>query len=1076
MISKRTLIRSVVMAALLAFGHEVMTGNVNGAESSSRSGNATNASSIRIAIGELAAPANDREQQRLNSDFTELLTVQLSHASRFELVERPAIDAVTREISLSLSQTLKPAEAVRIGGLLRVDWLLLGSSLKNGETNAAIFKIVDARTGIIRDLTTVSLSRTNLERAAAAIAEFATTSADRVSANEQRVFLGIGGFEDLSINNRYPDFRKNLRAALEQKYQGTRYAVVERAMVNPLLAELRLNLSGLAGSTPPEPSAQPAFLLVDGTYQSYQDEAAKISLILRVQEIGGGQRLYSLKEPPGRELDEKIATIIGGALQDLRGDGARRTRKEEALTQLNRGIERARLFSSGNPRQNFAYLGGYFTGTSEEAKRVKNVTEAIEAFEATLLLDPDNAEAKTYLGICLCDSGVRKVEAARDYLREAIASSTNVATVMLARHQLAWSFFGEDDKQGLGLLFALARDETNAFERARFLGEAIEPMMGERKRGHISSEELLQFADKWLLAGYDSLQCTNEYFQVLVAPGNMGGMWYELFQMIYGKKQPAKDRLEKLLPRAASDHPNLAPYIWPSYILWSSDDGSSVATNILERFRESMVYARDHAERMPQTTTFYQYHVPTLLEWSVSHEQYRPAEIIVDIFQRAASTNRDVNPLFRYLAYPPKLFYYAGHAYRGLGKWERALKAFELAEKKADSLVLEQAGPWGKEQTRVSARDLIEECRTHLSPAGQTNAASLAAKFVQQGPVRFTLGKPVVKVGLSAVFAADGDRVWLADGMAPFCYGLRGQSLMNLDWPTNIDSNVSCICVDEHSVWWGTSGSGLIEMDKRTGRCRVYTEKDGLLLPNISALALGAGKLWIGFGRMPVGGVGYLDLSNRRFTGLSPELDLKTITNRYIPSHASVSEAPRGYVQSLAPAPNGDVFVLTENRGVQTYSARTQKWAALTHMKGKMPDPHWRSPLSEEWCMLANADVVLVGGNGGKGGLVFFQLPEGPLVEPDFSDWLPALTVTGGGGMVVTRLFFVHSLAFDGDEVWVGGEDFLARVNLKTKAMERLCTLESGYHQDIKGLQVQGDDVWFVIKNGLYRLSKSEIK
>jgi len=1074
---KRSAIRARLMVALLAAVLGTMLASVTGAEPTGRSVNATNVPPIRIAIGELAPPTNDPEQKRFYANFAPLLTANLSQVPGFELVERQAIDTVTREISLSLSQTLKPEEAVRIGGLLRADWLVLGSSSKNGETATAIFKIVDARTGIIRDLTTVPLNRTNLASAAATVAEFVSTSAVRVTATEQRVFLGIGGFEDLSINNRYPDFRKNLRAALEQKYQYSRYAVVERAMVNPLLAELRLNLSGLTGSALSGPAAQPAFLLVDGTYQSFQDETAKISLILRVQEIGGAQRLYSLKESPGRELDEKIAAIIGGALQDLRADGSRQTRKEEAVTQLNRGIERARLFSNGNPRSKFFYLGGYFVGSPEESKRVKNVTEASEAFEATLLLDPDGAEAKTYLAICLLDPGMKKVEAARDYLREAIASATNTATVAMAREQLARSFFGEDDKQGLALLFALARDETNAFEHARLLGDTLEPMMAERKRGRVSSDELLRLIDTWLLAGFDSLQCSNEYFQVLIAPANMSSMWYGVFESCGYSKQLAKEHLDNLLPTMANKYPNLAPYIWPSYTLWSAEAGAPVSPILSERFRESMVYAREHPEQMPQLTTFYQFHIPTLLEWSVSHEQYRPAKVIAEIFQHAvdeaASTNLSVYPTSRQMANSAQLYYYAGYTHRGLGQWDRALKYFELGGKKAESVMLEQAGPWGKEQTRVFARDLVEECRQHLSSASLTYLAS-PRKLASQEPTRFTLGKPVLKAGLPIVFAVDGGKVWLADGLAPFCYDVRSQNLIDLDWPTNIESNVSCICVDDDSVWWGTSGSGLVEMDKRTGHCRVYTEKDGLLLPHITTLALNAGKLWIGFGRKPVGGVGYLELNNRRFTGLSPELDLKTITNRYIPSHASGKEAPRGYVNSLVPRANGDVLVLTENRGVQTYSASTKKWDVLSTLKGKVYDPFWSSPLSEEWCLLADSDVLLVGGNGQASGLAFFQMPEGPVVEPNFSDWLPGLTFGGGGGTVAGRLFLVQSLALDGNQVWVGGLDFLASVNMKTKALERLCALEPGYNREVKGVQVQGDDVWFSIKNELYRISRAQ--
>lgn len=1066
--------RSVIMASL-ALSIAVTVSFTMGAEPSASPRNATNASPIRIAIGSFAAFTEGGEQQEINSVFTDLLTARLGQSARFELIERSAIDAVTREISLSLAQTLKPADAIRVGGLLRADWLLLGTQFKAGTTNTAIIKLVDARTGIIRDLLAVSMNRTDWESSATRVAEFVANSAAHVSPTEQRVFLGIGGFEDLSINNRYPDFRKNLRAALEQAFRGTRYAVVERAMVNPLLAELRLNLSGLTGSALPEPSAQPAFLLVDGTYQSYQDESAKISLVLRVQEIGGGQRLYSLKEPPGQGLEEKIARILKGAMRDLHVDGTKQTRKEEAVTQMNRGLERARIRPDANLREDYFYLGGYPIG-NEADKRSKNITEAIEAFEASLLLDPDNAEVKTYLAICLLDPVVDRKEAGRDYLRETISTSTNADIVTIARHQLARSYLLEDDRQAIELLLAVARDQTDPVNHAYLLAEVNEPMLRLRQSGRVSTATCIKFAEQVFNANCRSLNCTNCYLDALISPYNMQ-LWFVPFERAFQDSwEPAHAYLTQFLPEVAQENPQLTPYIWTSFVLWRGPNNAPVSTNNMERFRASLRYCRDNPGNVPQVIYFYQNYLPPLLEWCVTHGEFESGVILGDILKQiveeVAVGNSDRALELKHMVISPTFYYYIGYCHRARGNWQAASEAFETAGKKAESVVFEPSGPWGGSRTRIAARDLIEECRQHLSPTTQTNTANLVAQPQPKVPVKFSLGQPVLTLGQPTVFACDGDLVWLTDGYAPFIFDQRDQSLTDLDWPTNVDNDVSCICVDKQTVWWGTRGSGLIEMDKQTRRCRVYTEKDGLLLPHITALALSQGKLWIGFGRRYVGGVGYLDLAARRFIGLSPELDLQTVTNRFIPTLGSETDAPRGAILGLSPAPNGDLAVLTENLGLQHYSPQVRKWRTVQVRTG--PN-HSRKLLGTQYCVAASSNLVLVGGVSLGSGLTFCGLPDGPFIEPDFRDALISGSSYASGQPFAMPLG-VTSLAFDGDRVWVGGRGFLALVDLKTKAIEQLCNFDPNWNTEVQGLQIQRGEIWFAIRNKLYRLTKADIK
>ena len=194
------------LMVVLLFFHFLwaVASNASGAERPESGLPNTNTFPIRLAIGGFDASDDKNELKQQSAMLCDLLTTRLSQSAEFEMVERPAIFAVEREMALTLSQPLKPAEAIRIGGLLRADWLLLGSLLENGETNVAIIKIVDARTGVIRDLMPVSWKQSSLDDAVVEVTEFATNAANRSSRADPRVFLGIGGFEDLGINNRYP--------------------------------------------------------------------------------------------------------------------------------------------------------------------------------------------------------------------------------------------------------------------------------------------------------------------------------------------------------------------------------------------------------------------------------------------------------------------------------------------------------------------------------------------------------------------------------------------------------------------------------------------------------------------------------------------------------------------------------------------------------------------------------------------------------------------------------------------------------------------------------------------------------
>ena len=444
----------------------------------------TSTKPLRLAIGGFASVGDERARAERSSRLVDLLTTRLATAAEFEVIERAEIEQVAKEAALSLSRWVKPSEAAQVGRLLRADWLLVGTFMKLGETNCVVGRIVDAQTGVVRDLTCVPDVEADLLRTVGALADFAVGSRRKGSTLEQRVFLGVGGFEDAGVNNRHPELRNDIRLKLEETFQGTTVAVVERTMVNPLLNELRLSMGGMTAPASAAPVALPAFFLVDGTYQSLYEGQQKIELLLRVEEIGGRPGVIKIKAAPGDELLGRVVAVLRSMVRERGLQSPSPANNNEALTQLERGKERARLPRSMDD----VTLGGYFAGEND-VKRRQNIAEAIEAFEAALLLAPDLTEAKLYLARCFLEPEIGRKDRGRDYLRELIDGNTNAALATTARRKLAESYLEEDDARALQMYSDMARDAHDPGERARIYESMYLPMERLHRRGRFAKEE-----------------------------------------------------------------------------------------------------------------------------------------------------------------------------------------------------------------------------------------------------------------------------------------------------------------------------------------------------------------------------------------------------------------------------------------------------------------------------------------------------------------------------------------------------------------------------------------------------------
>ena len=337
---------------------------------------------VRIAIGGFAAISDPNPVMERSRRLADLLTTELARSPDFELVERAETERLAAEQALSLGGRVNPAENARLGRMLRADWFVVGSFLTLGGSNCVVVRVVDAPSGVIRDLACLAAGEADLSRTAHALTEFRLSSRQKVTASQRRTFLGVGGFEDARVNNRHPELRQSIRLRLEEAFRGTAVAVVERTMVAPLLEEMRLHAGGLTAPTPTAGPASPGFVLIDGNYRSLFEEGQKIELLLRVETSGEAPRVVRLKAAAGEELLARVLEAVRGAVPGQAASAAPAApaapvmQRSEALAHLNRGKESARPGDHVLANPSAATTGPPERGPGRITKRDRPMTSA----------------------------------------------------------------------------------------------------------------------------------------------------------------------------------------------------------------------------------------------------------------------------------------------------------------------------------------------------------------------------------------------------------------------------------------------------------------------------------------------------------------------------------------------------------------------------------------------------------------------------------------------------------------------------------------------------------------------------
>lgn len=578
---------------------------------------------MRLAIGGLGR--GDDEQNRQLED---LVLTDLTGAAGLELVERRSLDKVLQELNLSISHLVRAQDAVRAGKLLKADWFLLGTGANINGTNFLVVRLVDSRTGILRDAAVFSTDGSPV-KLAAGIAGFVRQSRQDAAAPKPKVYLAIGTFQDLSLNNRQAAFPTQLRAYLTAAYQKSGVILLEREAADVLYQEVRLDLAGLTengGTNPPAP-LQSAYWLVDGDYQSYETTNFEVEVALRIHRMFGRATKQTLRSPPDQRLFANIKNAIDTR---MRQDSSPilLSLASEASEQMLAGKELARLrvqynwlsYYRGNPvvaPVAVVQIRRYEEATDQQdfARFRRNAEEAIKAFETVLLLEPTNREAKVCLAVCYCDPVIASLDKARNLYREVIEYPVQDVWTGAAEQGLLWTFSQWNPDEKTRWFAAAALQNTNsaldAFYQQNATNDAAMDSSDEKAVALVETQQLqrIRSCKQYLDGGTGS-----NY-----SPGFVYSSDFGLDQLFTAfSDDNSRDReLAKFLPKMESEFPELAPHLAAAVLKCVRNTNSPVVAE----FQKQLEWCLTHTNQIYHPETFWQ-SACSALEWLFYYRQY----------------------------------------------------------------------------------------------------------------------------------------------------------------------------------------------------------------------------------------------------------------------------------------------------------------------------------------------------------------------------------------------------------------------------------------------------------------------
>jgi tetratricopeptide (TPR) repeat protein len=989
---------------------------------------------IRLAVGWLGLPDETR-----NGQVADLLTAELTGTKGLELVDRQSLGKVLRELELNLSGLVRAKDAVRVGKLLKADWFLLGSAYTVGGSNAVVVRIVDARTGILREVG-VFQGNQDPPRLAAELAGFARQCRQAAATTKSHMFLAVGGFADVGVNARQSAFPTQLRAYLTSAYQHSNLTLLERDAVDALLQEVRLDLAGLTeeSNIREAPPLQSAFWVVDGFFQSYETSGFEVELILNIKRAFGGSASLTLRGQPGEALFHRIKDSIDETLAKTSPYAMVPTRRREIGEQLDMGQNLIKASWGQDPM--IALSHGQNQGNEQDhPRRRRNLEEATRALETVLLLDHTNRQAKLLLGACLLDWTIDRPEEARNYFRE-VANSTPPDK---------WS--------------QKARSELGLLNFGRFGSDSPEDDAGDWIKLGPADPKALEQAEKRLLE----------------TVRRRGLLAFDHFVLGFGTNEPeAADHLVGLWPRLKQQCPDLAPQLLADLVSYLASTNSPV----IAEFRDTLATCVDHPEKLPGWRAFLGTAALVDYQWVMNKGLY---PLALEIMQ----AKRQVTLKQPEITFGEEDKVRLAFAFAKLERWREALTLFEeLGENPID---MDRVGPWGDPFKPFLPAVAAAACRAKLN----LPPVELAGTF--------DFGPPCLCLHTPSVFAATEDALWVAIGGRLLQLDLNLATNLQIALPVDGYVPLTALCVGPEQVWIGTEGAGLIEYDKVTRKCRLMTEADGLLLNDIACLCQQGKVLWIGCGHDAGGGLGQpgglarLDLSSGRISAFTPSLAMdpltRTSTNPFETTDPS-DGPPAHAITELGGGLASEVLILVGQHGLRRYLPAAGSWSPLQG-EAKVPIVGFTTDRERLVAGLSLEQIIVTVETKPKEGAgtnlpvrtnLIMTPPEFALFQVSARQKKSFYGTTRGtlrdkGGLRIYDLREARwndsldtvrlpapptRVLVEGADIWVAGWGYVAVVDTSLKSVRRTCYISS---RTVDRIQIAGGYLWAQFDKHLHK-------
>ena len=346
----------------------------------------------KLAVAALVQEPAAQDQKNIE----DLLTIELGNQPFLQLVDRQALQAVMKEHAIVLSNQMDPKGAMALGKFAGADYLLYVLVVNdNGlaTQRKAMVRLVEAATGQVRVNDQVALSE-NLALSLAAVREKVLAAVRPESQAVNRLTVGIAALPNRSGTDRSDKLGIELQKALRTRLSREPWAVVlEREYPRVLLDELELGRAGIVGGKTAE-TLPPADFVLSGAiedvgreYEAGRPWKVRLDLTLRLRGHRG-----QLRQTFRSDAIEAAANELMPKIEEFR----RQPASQSAVPEKELWRRQAMYLM---PRRCETWAEAIVPNFSVSTASIR--LETIRAWENVLVLDGNDWEAMTNLGICL---------------------------------------------------------------------------------------------------------------------------------------------------------------------------------------------------------------------------------------------------------------------------------------------------------------------------------------------------------------------------------------------------------------------------------------------------------------------------------------------------------------------------------------------------------------------------------------------------------------------------------------------------------------------------------------------------